>query len=75
MNQKKIYTGLNDREVADSRRKYGENLLTPPRQTPLWLRFLRKFKDPLVIILIVAGAVFIGVRKLGILRMDVPQQK
>ena len=55
MNQKKIYTGLNDREVADSRRKYGENLLTPPRQTPLWLRFLRKFKDPLVIILIVAG--------------------
>ena len=28
-----------------------------------------------LIILIVAGAVFIGVRKLGILRMDVPQQK
>ena len=58
MELKKIYTGLNAQEVAENRKKYGENLLTPPAQTPLWKRFITKFKDPLIIILLVAGDPF-----------------
>lgn len=61
MNQEKIYSGLTDREVSDSRQKYGENLLTPAPRTPLWKRFLGKFSDPLIIILLIAGLLSIGI--------------
>lgn len=60
-NLKKIYTGLNAQEVAENRKKYGENLLTPPAQIPLWKRFITKFKDPLIIILLVAGVLSIAI--------------
>lgn len=55
------YTGLSDTEVLESRRKNGTNILTPPKRTPLWKQFLEKFKDPLIIILMVAGALSIGI--------------
>lgn len=61
MELKKIYTGLNAQEVAENRKKYGENLLTPPAQIPLWKRFITKFKDPLIIILLVAGVLSIAI--------------
>lgn len=61
MEQKKLYTGLSDQEVAESRQRHGENILTPPAQTPLWQRFLEKFTDPLIIILLVAGVLSIGI--------------
>lgn len=53
--ENKHYTGLNDTEVENSRRKYGENILTPPPRTPLWKLFLEKFKDPIIRILLVAA--------------------
>lgn len=56
---KEIYTGLNDAQVAESRQKHGINILTPPEKEPLWKRFLYKFQDPLIIILIVAGVLSI----------------
>lgn len=49
------YQGLTSEEVTRSRAEYGENVLTPPKKDSLWLKFLRKFADPLVIILLVAG--------------------
>ena len=52
----KHYSGLSDAEVEESRRKYGENMLTPPPRTPLWKLFLEKFKDPIIRILLVAAA-------------------
>ncbi len=55
------YTGLNDKEVAESRAKHGINLLTPPPQTPLWRKFISKFSDPLIIILLVAGVLSLGI--------------
>ena len=61
MNQEKTYSGLTDREVSDSRQKYGENLLTPAPRTPLWKRFLGKFSDPLIIILLIAGLLSVGI--------------
>ena len=59
MKSKHHYTGLTAREVAQSRSKYGENVLTPPAKAPLWLQFLDKFRDPLIIILLIAGALSI----------------
>ena len=41
----KHYSGLNDSEVQQSRKQFGENIITPPPHTPLWKLFLEKFKD------------------------------
>lgn len=61
MSKDKKYVGLTTVEVAESRRKYGMNVLTPPKEEPWWRKFLEKFKDPLIIILMVAGALSIGI--------------
>ena len=53
------YTGLSAQEVEASRKEHGENVLTPPAKKPIWLQFLDKFKDPLIIILIFAGVLSI----------------
>ncbi len=55
------FSGLTDAQVLENRKKYGENILTPPEKDPLWKEFLEKFKDPLIIILLVALALSIGV--------------
>jgi Ca2+-transporting ATPase len=55
------FTGLTDAEVAKSRLEHGENILTPPAKEPMWLQFLRKFKDPLILILLVAGVLSVGI--------------
>ena len=61
MEQKHHYTGLTDGQVTESRRKNGANVLTPPEKEPLWKQFLEKFGDPLIIILMIAGALSIGI--------------
>lgn len=61
MEQKRHYTGLTDAQVLESRRKNGANVLTPPEKEPLWKQFLEKFGDPLIIILMIAGALSIGI--------------
>lgn len=61
MSQNRNYTGLTDAEVLESRRKYGINILTPPDKESLWSRFLEKFSDPLIIILMIAGVLSIGI--------------
>ena len=55
------YTGLTDAQVLESRKKHGANILTPPEKDPLWKQYLEKFEDPLIIILLVAGALSIGI--------------
>lgn len=61
MEQKHHYTGLTDAQVLESCRKNGANVLTPPEKEPLWKQFLEKFGDPLIIILMIAGALSIGI--------------
>ena len=61
METKHHFTGLSAQEVEASRKEHGENVLTPPAKEPLWLQFLDKFKDPLIIILILAGLLSIGI--------------
>lgn len=50
------YTGLTEAQVTESRSKHGANILTPPEKEPLWRQFLEKFRDPLIVILLIAGA-------------------
>ena len=46
--------GLTQEEVEESRKKYGDNVLTPPQKDPLWKQFLEKFSDPIIRILLIA---------------------
>ena len=50
------YSGLSDEEVLKSRAAHGSNILTPPEKEPIWKQYLEKFEDPLIRILMVAGA-------------------
>ncbi len=61
MDKTRHFSGLTDQQVTESRAKYGSNLLTPPEKEPLWRQFLKKFSDPLIIILIVAGVLSVGI--------------
>ncbi len=47
--------GLTRQQVEESRRLHGANVLTPPKEESLWRLFLDKFKDPLIIVLLMAG--------------------
>lgn len=55
------YQGLNNEQVAQSRNLHGENVLTPVKRDPLWKQFLNGFKDPLIVILLVALALSVGI--------------
>ena len=55
MPQQRRYEGLSETQVNASRSKYGTIILTPPAKESLLSRFLGKFQDPLIVILIVAG--------------------
>ena len=53
--------GLSEAQVAESREKYGANVLTPPEKVSLWRKFLEKFSDPLIVILLIAGLLSVGI--------------
>lgn len=61
MSQHQPLTGLSPQDVEESRIKHGANVLTPPKRTPLWKLFLEKFGDPIIIILLLAGACSLGI--------------
>ena len=53
MSEEKII-GLTKEQVEENRCKYGANVLTPPAREPLWKKFLEKFEDPIIRILLIA---------------------
>lgn len=53
--------GLTSDKVAESREKYGSNLITPQKQQSILSMFLQKFKDPIIIILLVALVLSFGI--------------
>ena len=61
MEHKKHYTGLTSEQVIESRKKYGSNLLTPPKRESLWKLFLEKFEDPIIRILLIAAFLSLGI--------------
>lgn len=61
MSRSKSYSGLTETQVAESRRLHGVNILTPAAKESMWSKFLKKFKDPLIIILLIAGVFSLGI--------------
>lgn len=57
----KELNGLSQKEVEESRKVHGINIMTPPPGTPVWKKFIEKFYDPMIIILIVAGFLSLGI--------------
>lgn len=57
--------GLSKSEVEINRTKYGKNVLTKLPPDPIWKKVLRQFKDPMIMILLVAFAVQIILFLLG----------
>lgn len=51
------HNGLTVTEVEESRKKYGENRLTPPPRPSILSLYLDKYRDPIIRILLVAAAV------------------
>ncbi len=61
MSQTINYTGLTAVQAEENRRLHGVNVLTPPKKESVWIQFLKKFKDPLIIVLMIAGVFSIGI--------------
>lgn len=55
------YTGLTQVQVAQSREQHGINVLTPVEKDSWWKKLLEKFRDPLIVILLVAGVLSVGI--------------
>lgn len=53
--------GLSNAQVLASRNRYGSNVFTPVAKEPWWKKFLEKFRDPLIVILLIAGMLSIGI--------------
>lgn len=59
------FKGLTEQEVENSRQKYGANTLTEIPPDPLWKKILEGFKDPMIMILLVALVVQVVLFFLG----------
>ena len=59
------WKGLTAREVEESRAKFGSNTLTELPPDPLWKKILEGFKDPMIMILLVALVVQVALFFLG----------
>ena len=51
-----VSVGLSSDEVQKRRDRFGLNQITPKKGTPIWLRFLLQFHQPLIYILLAATA-------------------
>jgi calcium-translocating P-type ATPase len=53
------YNGLNDKEVEQSRKKYGSNQIPDSEPTTFWQEFKETFSDPMIRILLAIAALMI----------------
>jgi len=63
MTTKSFSTGLTEEQVLESRRMHGDNVLTPAVRESLFRKFLHKFQDQLIIILLVAAVFALFIMK------------
>ncbi len=59
------YNGLDEKQVLESREKYGSNAIPDSEPTTFWAEFLETFKDPMIRILLVIAAIMIVMCILG----------
>lgn len=53
------FNGLSDKEVAQSREKYGSNMIPDSEPTTFWAEFKETFSDPMIRILLAIAALMI----------------
>ena len=53
--------GLSPQEVAESRRRHGDNVITPPKDDSAWRLLLEKFRDPIIRILLLAAVLSLAI--------------
>ncbi len=53
--------GLSPQEVAESRRRHGDNVITPPKDDSVWRLLLEKFRDPIIRILLLAAVLSLAI--------------
>ena len=59
------YEGLNDKQVEESRAKYGSNDIPDSEPTTFWQEFKETFSDPMIKVLLVIAAIMIVMCCLG----------
>ena len=59
------YNGLTDKEVEESREKYGSNVIPDSEPTTFWQEFKETFSDPMIKILLVIAVIMIVMYFLG----------
>ncbi|PIE83893.1 MAG: calcium-translocating P-type ATPase, PMCA-type [Bacteroidia bacterium] len=59
--QEDLTMGLTSAQAERSRAQFGANTLSEPPRTSPWLLYLAKFRDPLIIILLVAWVLSVGI--------------
>ena len=59
--------GLTSREVAESRERHGDNVITPPKDDSAWRLLLEKFRDPIIRILLLAAVLSLITESIGII--------
>ncbi|HQG93270.1 MAG TPA: calcium-translocating P-type ATPase, PMCA-type [Acidobacteriota bacterium] len=55
--QNDAFNGLTSAEVLESRKKHGSNMISPPKRDPEWKKFLEKFDDQTIKILLAAAVI------------------
>ncbi|MBN3534370.1 cation-translocating P-type ATPase [Mycoplasma procyoni] len=53
--------GLNQNQYQNQIQKYGKNELTNKKKTPLIIKFLKQFVEPMIILLLIASALALGI--------------
>mgnify|MGYP001783996664 CR=1 FL=1 len=56
-NSSSLLRGLTSAEAEMSRKKHGDNRITPPKRASLWALYAEKYNDPIIKILLVAAAI------------------
>jgi len=59
------FNGLNDKEVLESRQKYGSNVIPDSEPTTFWAEFKETFNDPMIRILLAIAALMIAMCVFG----------
>ena len=54
------FNGLTDKEVEESKRKFGSNAIPDSEPTIFWEEFKETFKDPIIRILLGISVLMIG---------------
>ena len=55
---KKLCLANNSTQVLEGQ---GKNIILPPKEKPLWMGFIEKFKDPIIVVLLVVFCLSVSI--------------